>query len=106
MSKLIKSFLNSKALKLNNILNKGFKVVILIIIKNLVKVASYYFVNRIILKSFKEFIIVVLRKKGKKDYSLLNSYRLITFKNMLVKVLEKYVVNIILKIIKKYRLFF
>jgi len=49
---------------------------------------------------------VVLRKERKKDYSLLSSYRLITLKNTLVKVLEKYIANIILKAAEKYRLFF
>jgi len=47
---------------------------------------------------------VVLRKEGKKNYSLLGSYRLIALENMLVKVLEKYVANIILKVVEKHRL--
>jgi len=106
ISKLIKSFLNGKALRPNGILNKIFKVVTLIIIKDLVKITSNCFINRTIPKSLKEFIIIVLHKKGKKDYSLLGNYKLITFKNMLIKVLEKHVANIILKVIKKYRLFF
>jgi len=49
---------------------------------------------------------VVLRKEVKKDYSLLGSYRLIALKNTLVKVLEKYIANIISKAAKEYRLFF
>jgi len=49
---------------------------------------------------------VVLYKEGKKDYSLLDSYRLITLKNLLVKVLEKYIVNIIFKAAEEYKLFF
>jgi len=106
ISKLIKSFLNSKVLRLDSILNKVFKIVVLVIVKDLVEIASYYFTNRIILKSPKEFIIVVLRKEEKKNYSLLSSYRLITLKNTLVKVLEKYVANIILKVAEKYRLLF
>jgi len=48
---------------------------------------------------------MVLRKKGKKDYSLLGNYKLITFKNMLIKVLKKHIVNIILKAAEKYKLF-
>jgi len=79
-------------------------VVILVIIKNFIKVASYYFASRIILKSFKKFIIIMLRKEGKKDYSLLSSYRLIALKNILVKVLEKYIVNIISEAVKEYKL--
>ena len=78
-------------------------MVILVIAKDLVEVVNNYFINRIIPKSLKEFIIIVLRKKKK---TLLGSYKLITLKNMLVKVLEKYTVNIILKVIEKYRLLF
>jgi len=81
-------------------------MVALIIIKNIIKIISYYFINKIILKGFKKFIIIVLYKKGKKNYSLLSSYKLIVFKNTLAKVLEKYIANIILKAIKKYRLLF
>ena len=104
-SKLIRSLLNSEVLGLNGILNKVFKMVILVIIKDLAKTVNYYFANRIILKSLKIFIIVVLYKKGKKNYSLLSSYKPIIFKNMLVKVLKKYVANIMLKVVEKYKLF-
>jgi len=48
--------------------------------------------------------MVVLRKEGKKDYFLLGSYRLIALENMLAKVLEKYVANIILEAAEEYRL--
>jgi len=105
ISKLIKSPLNSKALGLDGILNKVFKIAALVIIKDLVEIASYYFANKIILKSLKESIIVVLRKEGKKYYSLPGSYRLITLKNMLVKILEKHVANIMSKAVEEYRLF-
>jgi len=79
-------------------------MVALVIIKDLVEVVSYYFTNGIIPESLKEFITVVLRKKGKKDYSLLGSYRLITLKNTLAKVLEKYIANIILEAVEEHRL--
>jgi len=79
-------------------------VVVLVIIKDLIKIVSYYFANKIILKSLKKFIIVVLRKKRKKENSFLGSYKLITLKNILTKVLEKYVTNIILKAVEKHRL--
>jgi len=79
-------------------------VVALIIVKDLVEAASNYFINKTILKSLKEFIIIVLRKKRTKNYSLLGSYRLISLKNTLVKVLEKYIANIILKVAEEYRL--
>jgi len=76
-------------------------------IKDLVETASYYFTSGIILKHFKESITIVLynNKKGGGKYFLLSNYKPITFKNMLIKVLKKYIVNIIFKVVKKYRLF-
>jgi len=56
------SLLNRKALGLNSILNKVFKVVVLVIVKNLAEAASYYFINGIILKSLKKSIIMVYVK--------------------------------------------
>jgi len=78
-------------------------VVILGIIKDLIKAASCYFTSGIILKHFKKFIIVVLCKKGKKN-SFLISYKLIAFKNILIKILKKYIANIIFKAVEKYKL--
>jgi len=97
IGKLIISLLNKKALGLDGIPNKVLKVVALVIVKDLVEVASYCFASGIIPKSLKESITIVLRKEGKKDYSLLGSYRLIALKNTLAKVLEKHVANIISK---------
>jgi len=105
INKLIRSLLNSKALGLNSILNKVFKIAVLVIVKDLAEIASRYFANGTILESLKKSIIAVLRKEGKKDYSLLGSYRLITLENTLAKVLEKYIANIMLKIAEKYKLF-
>jgi len=105
ISKLIRSLLNEKVLGLDGILNKILKIVVLVIVKDLAEAASNCFTNGIILKSLKEFITVVLHKERKKDYSLLGSYRLIALENMLVKVLEKYIANIILKAVEEYRLF-
>jgi len=104
IGKLIKSLLNRKAFRLDSILNKVLKVVALVIIKDLTEVASYYFTSGIIPESLKEFITMVLYKEGKKDYSFLGSYRPITLKNTLVKVLKKYVANIISKAAEEYRL--
>ena len=104
MSKLIKSLLNAKALGLDSIPNEVLKVVALVIKEDLAEVASYYLINGIVLESLKEFITIVLYKDKKKDYSLLGSYRLIALKNTLVKVLEKYIANIISKVVEEYRL--
>jgi len=99
-----KGLLNGKALGPNSIPNEVFKVIALVMAKDLVKAASYCFTNGIILESLKESITVVLRKEGKRDYSLLNSYRPITLENTLAKVLEKYIANIILEAAEKYGL--
>ena len=104
INKLIKSLLNGKALRPNNIPNKVFKMVALVIKKDFAEVASYCFINGIAPEYLKEFITVVLYKDRKKDYSLLGSYRLIALKNMLAKVLEKYIANIISKAVEEYRL--
>ena len=61
------------------------------------EIASYYFTNRIAPESLKESITAVLYKKGKKDYSLLGSYRPIALENTLAKVLEKYIANVMSK---------
>ena len=109
ISKLIRSLLNRKALGLDSILNKVFKVAAPVIAKDLVEVASYCFASGIILKSLKEFITVVLykeKKKKRKKRLFLGSYKLIAFKNTLKKVLKKHIANIISKVVKKYRLFF
>jgi len=101
ISKLIISLLNRKALGLDSIPNKVLKVIALVIIKDLAEVASYYFTSGIIPESLKESITIVLHKEGKKDYSFLGSYKPITLKNMLAKVLEKHVANIISKAAEK-----
>jgi len=67
INKLIRNLLNGKALGLNGILNKVLKVVALVIAKDLIKITSNCFTNGIILKSLKEFIIMVLHKKERKN---------------------------------------
>ena len=66
INKLIKSVLNRKALKPNSILNKVFKIVALVITKDLAKAFNYCFANKTTLKSLKESITVISHKKGKK----------------------------------------
>jgi len=45
-------------------------------------------------------------QKRKKKHFFPGSYKLITLKNILVKILEKHIANIILKTAEKYRLLF
>jgi len=104
ISKLIRSLPNGKALGLDGIPNKVLKAVAPVIAKDLAEAASYYFTNGIIPESLKESITMVLRKEGKKDYSLPGSYRPIILKNTLAKVLEKYIANIMLEAAEEHRL--
>ena len=54
------SLLNRKALGPDGIPNKGFKVIALVIKKDLAEIASYCFANKIAPKSLKEFITTIL----------------------------------------------
>jgi len=81
-------------------------VVILVIIKDLAEVINYCLASKIILKRFKKIYNYSFVQKGKKNYFLLSSYKLITFKNTLIKVLKKYIANIIFKAAEEYRLLF
>jgi len=58
ISKLIKTLLNGKALRLDGILNKILKVVILVIVKNLIKIASHCLTSKIILKCLRDCSVV------------------------------------------------
>jgi hypothetical protein len=51
--------------------------------------------------AFRETLIVVLRKEGKADYSLLSSYRPIALENTLGKVLEKLVIERLLEVLER-----
>jgi len=104
ISKLINNLLNRKALGLDSIPNKVLKVVAPAITEELAKTASCYFASGTLSKSLKESTTIVLRKEGKKDYSLPGSYRLITLKNTLAKVLKKHIANIMAKAVKEHRL--
>ena len=64
------------------------------------------FLDDHLLPSLKESITITLYKKGKKDYSLSNSYRLITLKNTLVKVIKKALAIWLSKAIKELELLF
>ena len=54
--------------------------------------------------SYKESITIVLRKEGKKDYSLPGSYRPISLENALAKVVEKALANRIIDAAEEYNL--
>jgi len=57
-------------------------MVVLVIIKDLIKIAGRCLTSKIILKYFKKSIILVLRKKREGGGLFLSSYKLIIFKNI------------------------
>ena len=63
-----------------------------------------YFTIGYSLKLRRAITIFILYKEGKADYLFLGSYRLITLKNTLSKILERVVVNRIADTAKKYTL--
>ena len=67
-------------------------------------VASRAFIGSILPPRYKESITIALYKERKKDYSLLGSYQLITLENILVKLLEKVLVNYISYVVEEYKL--
>jgi len=60
----------------------------------LINIITIYFYKGKLLSYYKVIIIIVLKKAYKKDYSLLGNYQLITFKNILGKLLKKGLLNI------------
>jgi hypothetical protein len=70
---------------------------ILIVLSPEILIGLAYTINKALVEDtlldhYKELIIIILRKEGKKDYSLLDSYRPIALKNTLTKVVEKVLV--------------
>ena len=95
LKKKLEKLLNRKALGpdkiANKVLKKVYKELILYLVKVFTAVAhlGYY------LKIRKSITTVALRKDGKVDYSLINSYRPIALKNTIAKVYKKLLVTLI-----------
>ena len=84
---IINRLLSRKAAELNRILNKVFKYIALKICISMICRIYMTFICSLLLKCFKKLIIIILHKEDKKDYLLSVSYRLITLKNMLIKII-------------------
>jgi hypothetical protein len=63
-----------------------------------------YLIKKTLSLKFKESTTIVFRKNGKKNYSLLNSYKSIALENMLAKILEKAVANRLNRAAEEYTL--
>ena len=104
MARTISRLLNNTVFGLNKIPNKALKTYRLLIIPQLIDIAKAYFVIGYYLRLKRAIIIVVLRKEGKVNYSLLRNYQLITLKNTLSKILERVIIKCIADIAEKYAL--
>jgi hypothetical protein len=93
MARIISYFLNNTVLGLDRILNKVLKTYRLLIALWLVDIVKVYFAIGYYLRLKRAIIIYILYKEGKADYLLLGSYRPITLKNTLSKILERVVVD-------------
>lgn len=72
--------------------------------KDLSRAINELFIDESLLNRFNEFITLTLRKKNKKNYLLSNNYRLITFENTLVKIVEKIIIYYLNLAVKKHEL--
>jgi hypothetical protein len=101
---ILRALLAGKALSLNSILNEVLKILALEISKGLAYTVNKLLVSDTILIRFQESTTLTLYKEGKKDYSLLDSYRLIALENTLVKVVKKVLMNHLSLITKEHNL--
>ena len=104
MAKTISCPLNNIVLGLDRILNKALKTYRPLIAPWLIDIAKVYFIINYYLKLKKAIITFILYKKGKVDYLLLKSYRPITLKNTLSKILKKVIADRIIDIVKEHAL--
>ena len=95
MARTISRLLNNTVLKLNRILNKALKTYRPLIAFQLANVAKAYFIIGYYLRLKKAIITFILYKKDKADYLFLGSYRPITLKNTLSKILKKVIADYI-----------
>ena len=91
----ISRLLNNIVLGLNRILNKALKTCRPLIVLWLINIAKAYFVIDYYLRLKRAIIIFILCKEGKTDYLFLESYRPITLKNTLSKILKKVIADYI-----------
>ena len=104
MARTISHFLNNIVLGLDRILNKALKTYRLLIVLWLIDIAKAYFIIGYYLKLKRAITTIILYKEGKGDFLFLKSYRPITLKNTLSKILERVIVDYIVDMAKKYAL--
>ena len=91
--KTINRLLNKKIAESDRILNKILKRIILKISADLTQRIYTALTYSLLSAYYKKLITIILHKKSKKNYLLSESYRLITLKNMLAKIIKKILVT-------------
>jgi hypothetical protein len=104
IARTISRLLNNIVLGLDRILNKALKAYRLLIVPWVVDIARVCFIIGYYLRLGRAIITFILYKEGKVDYLLLGSYRPITLKNTLSKILERVIADYIVDMAKKYAL--
>ena len=95
MKDAIRKLLTGKAVGLDRILNKAIKAALKALITLLANITTTCLLKGKLPECYKITTTIILQKANKKDYSLPESYRLITFENTLGKLLEKIVIECI-----------
>jgi len=104
MARTISCLLNNKALGLNKILNKALKTCSPLIALWLADIAKVCFAIGHYLRLRRAITTVVLYKKDKTDYLILENYCPIALENTLSKILKKVITDHITNTAKKHAL--
>ena len=104
--KTINRLSNRKAAKSDRILNEVLKRITSAIYTGLTQRIYTAFICSLLPIYYKKLITVILHKKSKKDYLLPESFRLITLKNMLIKIIKKVLITYLSHTAEEYSLLF
>ena len=104
--KTINRLLNRKTAESDKILNEILKRITSEISINLIQKIYSALTYSLLLTYYKELITIILYKKNKKNYLLPESYRLITLKNMLIKIIKKILATYLNYTAEEYSLLF
>ena len=93
LEQIIKKLPNNKTPGPDGIPNEALKQLRPTIQADLAIAISKHFAAGTLPASYRESTTIALRKEGKEDYTILNSYRPITLKNTLAKLIKKVLTN-------------
>ena len=104
--KTINRLSNKKAAESDRILNEVLKRITSVIYVDLTQGIYTAFMYSLLLIYYKKLTTVILHKKDKKNYLLPESFKLITLKNMLIKIIKKMLIIYLSCIAEEYSLLF